>query len=157
MEMSYKELKQANDEMNSKFAQTKKHLRDILQILSHKEKELKKLREKYRFVTNGVEIEVNQEEEKQSDRKLLDFALFMEKQYKLLEDKLKKQSRLGVGDQNEPTKNNDNKVEKELLNLKVELKRLKECNQKLCLDLELKESTLNQQEQLNQDETTQKN
>ena len=46
--MSYKESKSAIDEINGKYNQTRKHLRDILQLLTHKDKELKKLREKYR-------------------------------------------------------------------------------------------------------------
>lgn len=93
LNMSYKELKQATDENNSKLNATRKHLRDILQILQHKDKELKRLREKLRTNSNE-DTDINKEEEKSNDKKILEYALYMEKQYKLLEDKLKKRQKL---------------------------------------------------------------
>ena len=91
--MSYKELKSATDENNTKFNANRKHLRDILQILQHKDKELKRLREKQR--TNSKEdLVINKELEKQNDKKIIEYALYMEKQYKLLEDKMKKRQKV---------------------------------------------------------------
>lgn len=44
--MSYKELKLGTDELNSKNQSLKKHIKELLQTLKHKEDELKKAREK---------------------------------------------------------------------------------------------------------------
>lgn len=91
--MSYKELKAATDEINTKFNTTRKHLSSVLQTLQHKDKELRKLREKMR--SNSREnIEVNVEEEKQQDKRLIEYALYLEKQYKLLEEKFKRKSKV---------------------------------------------------------------
>jgi hypothetical protein len=76
--MSYKELKAATDEINNKFNTTRKHLHNILLTLQHKDKELKKIREKVRQDPK-TEVEMNQEEEKANDKKIVDYALFLEK------------------------------------------------------------------------------
>lgn len=46
LNLSFKELKLGTDELNSKNQSLKKHIKELLQTLKHKEDELKKAREK---------------------------------------------------------------------------------------------------------------
>ena len=60
--------------MNSKNQQLKKHIKELLQTLKHKEDELKKVRDRVR---NGESIE----DSKTQEKSIVDYAIYMEKQF----------------------------------------------------------------------------
>lgn len=60
--------------MNSKNQQLKKHIKELLLTLKHKEDELKKVRERVR---NGESIE----DSKTQEKSIVDYAIYMEKQF----------------------------------------------------------------------------
>ncbi|KAM3136144.1 hypothetical protein pb186bvf_011766 [Paramecium bursaria] len=85
LNMSYKELKLGTDDLLQKNQYLKKHLKDLLLTLKHKDEELKKARAK----NSSPEAD-----QKQQDKSIIDYAIYMEKQYQTLEDKVKRYKKL---------------------------------------------------------------